>query len=155
MRCRLALAGALFAASGCAAPTEPRFRVSLTVDNLAVSADGRFLGYRYAVTNGGPDSVWAQACGGVIRPHVAILRGGRQVDRYDGTLCPPSVQGGLVAIGPGGQYTNDGVVQLSLGESFRPYLLVGTLRAGQGRAREVRGPEFGSFGITAFITGKP
>ncbi len=142
MRFHFALTGMLFAAIGCSTPTEAISDVSLTVDSLTVSADGRFLNYRYAVTNAGPDSVWAQACGGVIRPHVAVLRGGQQVDRYDGTLCLANVQSGPAAIAPGGLYMNYGFVQLSLGDRFQPYLMVGTLRSGQGRVREVRGPEF-------------
>jgi hypothetical protein len=142
MRFYLALTGALVAAIGCSTPTEVISGVSLTVDSLAVSADGRILTYRYAVTNVGPDSVWAQACGGVIQPSVAVLRGGQQVDRYEGGIC--QFLSGLVAIAPGGQYANYGSVPLSLGDRFQPYLMVGTHRSGEGRAREVRGPEFGS-----------
>jgi hypothetical protein len=128
----------------CGRPTEVATHVSLDIDHVAARADGRALGYRYTITNASRDSVWIAACGGVIRPDVAVMVRERRVDAYGGSLCLANVDMGPAAIAPGASYRGESAVQLATGATFVPSVTVSQTRRSGGATRQVVGAAFGA-----------
>ena len=136
----LLLLGALGA---CSAPTEAVPSVSLTIDHVAKTGDGRFLGFQYTITNASQSSVWLPACGGVIRPDVAVRVGGRVTDNYSGSLCLADVYMGPASIAPGASYRGESSVQVATGATFIPSIAVSLSETMSASVWRVRGAAFG------------
>ena len=135
----------LSALCACSTPTETVPDVSLAIDQVARTADGRFLGFQYTITNASSDSVWIPACGGVIRPDVGVRVGGRVTDTYSGSVCQANVYMGPASIAPGVSYRGESSVQIASGATFVPSVTVSLSRSLSGPARRVSGTAFGAF----------
>ena len=145
MRC-LALSGlSLMTFCACSAPTEIAPGVALAIDQVALSADGQRIAYEYTITNASADSVWIPACGGVIRPDVAVLLRGQVTDTYSGSLCPADRDMGPAPLAPGARYVGQSAVQSVSGASFSPFVVVSLVRTPGGPARKVMGAGFAVF----------
>lgn len=136
---------ALILLCACSAPTEIAPGVSLVIDQVAPSADGRRITYEYSITNASADSVWIPACGGVIRPDVAVMLRGQLTDTYSGSRCTANLDNGPAPIAPGAQYVGQSEVQSLSGASFVPFVVVSLVRTLRGSARKVTGGMFAAF----------
>ena len=136
---RIGIVGTRFA---CRAPTEIVPGVSLAIDQVAPRADRRSIFSAFTVSIASSGSVWIPACGGVIRPDVAVMIRGQRVDTDSGSLCTADRTTGPAPIAPGTRYTGQSTVQTAANARFVPHVVVGLTRSLGAPVRHVVGTPF-------------
>jgi hypothetical protein len=126
----------------CRAPTEIVPGVSLAIDQVAPRADRRSLFSAFTVSIASSGSAWIPACGGVIRPDVAVMIRGQRVDTDSGSLCTADRTTGPAPIAPGARYIGQSTVQTAANARFVPHVVVGLTRSLGAPVRHVVGTPF-------------